>query len=327
MRAGAEGLTLLSHPLNFHLLRALAAAPQPLGELRRGAGSPPATTIRRGLDTLIDRGIVVRRRRVGFPATVDYELGRAGRELLEVAAVLRAWLAAGPGAPGGAADLGTETAKRLVKALVEGWSTTIVRALAARPLSLTELSGLIPALNYPSLERRLGALRTAGLIEPCAGVGRHRPCAATDWLRLSVAPLGASAAWERRHGLGGKPVGGIDVEAVLLLAAPALRLPAGLDGRVRVAVDLGGGRDRPAGAVAAVAGGRVVSCVTRLGGPADAWASGRPGAWFEAVAGELGGLEVGGDVDLAVGLLTGLRLAPHSRTMVTKQSPNTVDKT
>jgi DNA-binding HxlR family transcriptional regulator len=313
MRAGAEGLTLLSHPLNFHLIRALAAEPRPLGDLRRAAGSPPATTIRRGLDTLIDRGIVARRRQAGFPAAVDYELGRAGRELLEVAAVLRAWLAAGPGAPDGAADLGTETAKRLVKALVEGWSATIVRALAARPLSLTELSGLIPALNYPSLERRLAALRTAGLIEPCAGAGRHRPCAVTDWLRLAAAPLVASAAWERRHEVGGEPVGRIDVEAVLLLAAPALRLPTELDGRVRVAVDLDGGRDGAAGAVAAVAGGRVVSCVTRLGGPADGWASGRPGAWFDAAGGDLGGLEVGGDVDLAVGLLTGLRLTPHSK--------------
>ncbi len=40
----------------------------------------------------------------------------------------------------------------------------MLRALAAGSLSLTELDRLIGALSYPSLERRLVAMRLAGLV-------------------------------------------------------------------------------------------------------------------------------------------------------------------
>ena len=63
---------------------------------------------------------------------------------------------AGDNAPEGPLALGSSTAKSAIKALVEGWGTNMIRALAARPLSLTELNGLISGLSYPSLERRLG---------------------------------------------------------------------------------------------------------------------------------------------------------------------------
>lgn len=52
-----------------------------------------------------------------------------------------------------------------------------LRALGASPLSFTEFHRIITSLSYPSLGRRLGALRLAGLIE--AGLPN---CRSTSYL-------------------------------------------------------------------------------------------------------------------------------------------------
>ncbi|MFT3864762.1 MAG: winged helix-turn-helix transcriptional regulator [Solirubrobacterales bacterium] len=271
VRAGSNALTLISTPLNVQVLKALENSPMPLFELRKAAGSPPQTTTRKQLRTLTDLGIIDRRREPGFPGSVEYSLAPAGADLMEVARATESWLAE---APDGPLDLGSLGAKSSLKALVDGWSTTIIRALATTPLSLTQLSRLIQAINYPSLERRISAMRLTGQIACADGAGRKRPYVATTWLRRAVAPLMSAMAWERGvAGLEAPPATGIDVEAMFLLTLPLLRLDSGLRGRMRMTVDLRGreGSARQAGVLARIEGGRVVACSSRLEGPADSW--------------------------------------------------------
>jgi DNA-binding HxlR family transcriptional regulator len=306
-RAGALALSLLSVPLKVHVLQALEEEPRSLIDLRRAVGSPPQTTMRGHVRALVEIGAVESRRRDAFPGSVDYALGRPGRDLLRVAEVLRAWLVA---APQGEIELGSPAAKSAVGALVAGWSSTIVRALAGRPLSLTELSRLIPSINYPALERRLGALRLVGQIEARPGRARSTPYGPTDWLRRAIAPLVAGVRWERQHlPTGTSPVGRIDAEAAFLLAIPLVSLPSELSGTCRLVVEIrnGAGERRSAGVMVEVREGAVCSCTSRLEGRAGAWASGSSGSWTSAVMSqETEALEIGGDSDLAVALVDAL---------------------
>lgn len=307
MRAGTHALSLLSVPLNIQVLQSLQEEPKPLIELRRAIGSPPQTTMRAHLSTLEKAGIVERRRQNGFPGVVDYELTRPGHDLLAVAEAMRTWLER---SPEGAIALGTPAAKNAIKALADGWSSTIVRAIASRPLSLTDLDRLIATHNYPSLERRLGALRLVGLIEPAPGQGRSNPYGASRWLRRAVAPILAAARWERRHlTAGAAPVGRLEVEAALLLTAPGLRMSSELSGSCRVAVEVPtkNGDGGLAGAVLEIEEGRVRSCLTTLKGTVDAWATGSVSDWLRATLQlELQALEVGGDCRLPEAIFEGI---------------------
>jgi DNA-binding HxlR family transcriptional regulator len=306
-RAGSYALSLLANPLKAHLLEALKEDPRSLMDLRRAVGSPPQTTMRGHLRTLIEIGVVERQRRNDFPGSVDYALTRPGRDLLGVAEVVRAWLAL---APEGRIEYGSVAAKSSIGALVAGWSSTIVRALAGRPLSLTELSRLISSLNYPSLERRLSALRLSGQVEPHPSGGRGTPYGAGEWLRRAVAPIAAGIRWERRHLPSlTAPLGRIDVEAALLLAIPLLSLPSEHNGLCRLTVEIrnGAGESRLAGAMVGIRDGAVSSCTSRLEGRADAWASGSLDSWTGAIMDdEVSRLEIGGDYALALALVEGL---------------------
>jgi DNA-binding HxlR family transcriptional regulator len=313
MRAGAYALSLLSVPLNIHVITALEERPMPLIDLRRAIGSPPQTTMRQNLRDLTQLGVLERSREPHFPAAVKYELGRPGQELIGVVRVLQGWLADSPDGP---LQPGSVAAKSAIRALIDGWSSTVVRALAAQPLSLTELNRLITALNYPSLERRLGAMRLAGQIAPCPDGGRSRPYTATTWLRRAIGPLVAAASWERQNEVDvAGPVGKIDVESILLLAAPLLHLPPDLSGAVRLAVELRTGAERPslAGVSIRFDRGDVASCVSRLQGPADSWASGSVTSWLDAVQrADFKGLEIGGQSDVAIAVIDELHSAAFS---------------
>lgn len=305
-RAGTQALTLLSTPIAVDVLRALADGSRSLVDLRREVGSPPQTTMRAHLRKLTDTGVLTRSRQNGFPGSLDYELTLVGRDLWMVAQALRAWLAT---APGGPVPLGGTAAKSAIKALVEGWSTNMVRALAARPLSLTELNTVLPGVSYPSLERRLAAMRMAGQIEKATSRRPGTPYAVTEWLRGGVAPLVAAARWERLN-VAEKtpPISGLDAEAAFLLAIPPLRLPQGLSGTCRLVVDFQAGNgSRLAGVQVAVKKGGIVACTTKLQGDADAWASGSAGAWLDAIiAGDTRRFEIGGNSQIARALVDGL---------------------
>ncbi len=304
-RAGAAALSLLSAPLNVHLLKALEDDPLPLIDLRRAVGSPPQSTMRVYSRTLVDLGTLERQRQAAFPGTVEYASTESGKALLGIGTILEDWLR---DCPSGPVSLGSTASKSATKALVEGWSTNIIRALAAKPLSLTDLNRLIPRISYPSLERRLGALRLADLVEPYPGDGRGTPYRATSWLRRAIVPLTAGAWWERRYLADPPLIGRLDVEAVFLLAIPLLQLPAGLNGRCRLAVEIQGGSSPVfAGVLIGVEDGRIASCSSRLEGEAEGWASGSAGTWMRRMSGQDGELEVGGDADLVRGIIDSIR--------------------
>jgi DNA-binding HxlR family transcriptional regulator len=306
VRAGTQALRLLSLPITVHVLQALAEGSQSLIDLHRKAGSPPQTTMRGQLRTLAETGVVIRRRQNDFPGALDFELGPAGQDLTAVAVVLGRWLEGGPDE---SLQLGSSAAKSAIKALVEGWATNIVRALAATPLSLTELSGLINAVSYPSLERRLGAMRLAGQIERSSRHGRGTPYTVTNWLRRAIGPLGAAAHWERTYVPAETAmVKRLDAEAAFLLAIPLVRLPEGISGVCRLAVEVS---DRQlAGVLVEVREGRVTSCVASVQGHSHAWVSGSAPAWLRAVIEQDStGLETGGDGQLARSLLASLHRA------------------
>jgi DNA-binding HxlR family transcriptional regulator len=277
---------------------------------------------------LTETGIVIRRRQNEFPGSLDFELTPVGLELWGVARVLAGWLQA---APEGELSLGSNAAKSAVRALVEGWGTSMIRALAARPLSLTELNGLINSLTYPSLERRLGAMRLAGQIKRTPERrGRGTPYTVTDWLRRSIAPLGAAVRWERLHAADTTaPVRRLDAEAAFLLVVPLLRLSPAVSGTCRLVVEVGAANEeRLAGVLVEVEEGRVSSCVAHVQGHADAWASGSVARWLNAVIEEdTGHLEMGGDCRLARALLAGLHetLFGMLRTGGSEQGPSRPD--
>lgn len=305
-RAGARALSLLATAPNPVVLEALAEGQSSLIELQARGGAP-GSTLRVRLKGLGDAGAIVARRGNRFRcAATEYELTGSGRDLLAVAATLGRWLAESPNS---GRAFGGNFAKTAIGALVEGWSATLLRALAAKPLSVAELDSLIAGLNYPSLERRIAAMRNAGLVEACRSTGRETPYAVTPWLRRGVAPILAAMRWEREHlKEEGTPATGLDVEAALLLAMPLLRLDPELRGGCRLSVELPANGARPvAGVLAVVEGSGVRSCTSKLHGDAEAWASGTLSALLRALTeGDDASLELGGDGGLARALIGSL---------------------
>jgi DNA-binding HxlR family transcriptional regulator len=306
LSAGGQVLMLLVAPLNVEILRRLEQGPQPLHDLRRDLGLPPQSTMRLHLRTLDEIGAIGRLSRSEFPTSVDYEITPAGRALLRVGETVTTWLRAAPEPK----DLGTSAAKSSIKALVEGWNSHLIRALAARPLSLTELNSLIPRISYPSLERRLTAMRECDLVEAQSETGRLRPYKVNDWLRQAVAPVIAAIDWERTHAPDRTAgIGRLDVEAAFLLAIPLLDLPTGMSGKCRLAVEVHDGTSPVfAGVLACIEAGEVTSCVSSLEGEAEAWASGKALAWLRQMSRAAEGeLEIGGNRVLAHAVIDALQ--------------------
>jgi len=306
VRPGTFALSLLSAPLNVHVLEALEEEPRSLSHLRRTVGAPPPTTMRKQLRVLTDLEAIVRHQQPEFPGGVRYELGPAGGELLELGRLVQDWLADSPEGP---LMLGSVAAKGTLKALTQGWNSKILRAIAARPLSLTDLNRLISALNYPSLERRVSALRLCGLIEARSCEGRSTPYGPSPWLRRACGPLMAAAQWERQYAA--REIAGerFDFEAAFLIAAPTISLPSESGGLCRLGVESrsDSGESTWAGVQLHIVEGETLSCVVRAEGEADAFASGSPSAWVKALmSGRLDDLYLSGDRRLAMEIVEAL---------------------
>lgn len=311
-RTGTRVLTLLAAPLNALVLNKLAQGPRRLVELRRETGSPQ-TTLRAHLRELSEVGAIAKRRLHPFPSVREHVLtNRAGSELRFVARILEGWLADAPRKP---LPLGSDAGRAAVKALVEGWSSTMLRSLAAGPVTLAELDAAIESLSYQSLERRLAALRLAGLVagkRSASGSGKGTPYEATEWLRRGAAPLAAAIRWERNHlAEATAPLTPVDAESGLLLAIPLLRLPAEMSGSCRLGVEFhDGGECHLVGVTVGVEEGRIASCTTRLDSNPGSWATGPVAAWLRvAIEADPGRLELGGNQRLARALVDGLNRA------------------
>lgn len=298
-RSGAQTLLLLAAPLNALLLRTLSSGPKQQIDLRRTVGFPAQTTLRAQLKHLVEINAIDKRRRNRFPGVLEYELTDAGRGLLFVIASLESWLSEGPEGP---LTLSDSAARAAIKALAAGWSTTMVRALAGAPLSLTALDDVINSLSYPSLERRLAAMRLTSQVVARPGDGRATPYVVTDWLRHATAPLVAATHWEQCFRSRECPsFGRLDAEAIFLLSAPLLQLPSELSGTCRLAMETGKDKNRRlAGATVEIENGRVATCSTQLALDADSWAMGSPASWLSALMeGNDDRLEIGGNGNLA----------------------------
>jgi DNA-binding HxlR family transcriptional regulator len=306
VRAGGWALSLLATPLNLQVLQALSERPMRLAELRKATGLPAQTTLRGHLASLSDLGVLTKRPTQQMPYAVENELTPMGHELLDVAGQLEEWLGR---APDGPISLEGSAAKGAVKALIDGWGSTMMRALASDPLSLTELDSLISELSYPALERRLSSMRIAGLVEAQQSKGAGTPYTVTDWARLGVAPLAAASRCELTHmGEDVAPVTEIDIEAAFLLATPLVGLPEDVAGTCQLEVEASPGFVfGPTGVQVTVEGGKVISCVSRLEPSPTAYAVGPAIKWFNAVRyGKLDQLRFGGSRQIAEDVVGGL---------------------
>jgi DNA-binding HxlR family transcriptional regulator len=311
-RAGETVLSLIAAPLTVPILGAHRDGPLRLSDLHERIGGVAQTTFRGQVAKLRRIGALERHVRGGMPYAVDNKLTDVGRAILGVASVVQAWLAR---APGGSIQLGSEQARVAVKALVYGWGSTVLRVLAARPLSLTELDGVIADLSYPSLERRLSAMRAARQIEPQpSGGGSAKRYGVTKWTRQAVAPLLAAGRCECQYlDELTEELTRVDVEAAFLLAVPLVDLGAARSGSCSLVVDTGlpERHDNVVPVARIHVGleeGAVVSCVSRLEPKPRTWVRGGVEAWTDALLdGRLEGLHWGGeDVGLARDLVTGL---------------------
>src|SRR6478609_8826496 len=312
VRAGGTVLSLIAGPLSVPILRAHLDGPLRLPDLRERIGGAAQTTLRGQVGNLRAIGALERHVRSGMPYTVENELTEVGRGVLGVAAVVEAWLAQ---APQGPIVLGSEPAKVAIRALIGAWGSTTLRALAARPLSLTELSSAISDVSYPALERRLSAMRSARQIElrPDGGRGA-KPYSVTEWTRQAVGPLAAAGRCECEHLAGvTEPLTRIDLEAAFLLAVPLVDLTVNFSGSCLLAVDTGSWNDgepenRLAGVHVEIEDGAVVSCVPRLEQEPDTWALGTASSWLDAILdGRLDRLRMGGrNPKLATAVIEGI---------------------
>jgi DNA-binding HxlR family transcriptional regulator len=234
--------------------------------------------------------------------------------MIFVADVVERWLAFSPTGP---IPPDSDAAKGAVKALSGGWSSTLMRALANRPFTLTELDRLIPDISYPSLERRLVSMRAAGQIEPLEAEGRGTPYVVTEWLRRSIAPLCAAGRCERRHlDADTALITDVEVEAAFMLAMPLASMPPNATGTCMLAVQTGpngcndSGHDL-SGVTVELEHGEVASCTPTVDQSPPTWALGTAEDWLDVVIdGDLAALRLGGArPELALSMVNGLHVA------------------
>jgi DNA-binding HxlR family transcriptional regulator len=293
LRPGERALGLLATPLNLLVLKSLADRPMRLAELRQATGLPAQTTLRGHLAGLEEVGALTKRAKEQMPYAIENELTPMGHDLLRVAEVLEGWLRR---APNGPISLESGVAKGVIKAFVDGWGSTMMRNLASRPMSLTELDREISDLSYPALERRLSSMRMAGLIEARPGNASGTPYAVTEWARTGIRPLAVAGRCERVHmGQAAAPLTKLDVEAAFLLATPLVDLPEESSGTCQLEVEIARGRRNQAGIRVEVERGKVVACECAFEEPRSTYVAGNPTKWYTAIKeGNLEELRFGG---------------------------------
>jgi DNA-binding HxlR family transcriptional regulator len=315
-RAGSRALSVFANPLNAHVLRAHIGGPQRLYGVQAAVGSSAESTVRAAISNLCEIGALERSNDGSSSRAVATSLSPAGHDLLFLADELEVWLTR---ASPGPIESGSEEAKGAIKALAGGWSSTLIRELAGRPVTLAELDEAIPEVSYPMLERRINWMRMTGQIEPVQREGRGTPYVVTDWLRHAIAPLCVSGRCERRHlSEGTSPITEVEIEAAFLMAIPLSRLSPHTSGTCVLAAQTDPSQgEQPAalaGVTVEVRHGEVVFCGPSLASAPPTWTVGSPDAWLDAVIdGEILDLRIGGEkpqlgLDLAIGLHAALFL-------------------
>ncbi|HUC07389.1 MAG TPA: winged helix-turn-helix transcriptional regulator, partial [Solirubrobacterales bacterium] len=283
LRAGGRALLVLADPASVSILRQLARGPLESTELLGRVDYVSRSTYFERMRDLEELSLISRKRRVDVPPVTECRLAANGQRLLPVAALLDEWLGS---APQGPLKLGEAYATAAVKALAIGWGSTLLRWLAERPYSLTELEQAVDGLGYRKLERTVRDLAQAGLAERVAVRSRLCPYRVTPWGRRAAGPLTAAIRWER-NAIPGRSalVTSVEAEGVLLLALPLVELPAGVNGTCILLVDADpSGAESLGGAVVRLMDGRPISWAptAALGSAADCWVRGTASAWLDA---------------------------------------------
>lgn len=228
----------------------------------------------------------------------------AGKDLLLVGAVLQDWLS---DCPDGPLMLGPPAATAL-SALLGGWSSTVIHALAEKPLTIDEVVEVVAVLDRETIGGQLDEMLEAGLVDVLED-NEEESFAATEWLRTAIAPLATAARQELRHPLEDTaPIAALDVQASFLLTLPLLDLPREISGTCSLAVELDEGvAGNPSGVTVRIEKGQIASCEVRIAGDVDAWAAAPAGAWLNTVIDmDTSQVRAGGDDRLAGALLEGL---------------------
>lgn len=305
-------LGLLENPLNVKVLGAHADGPLRFAELQEHLGWSAEATVRGAIKNLEERGGLVRQPAEGKGNAVATALGPAGKDLLNVADVLKGWLSECPAKP---IELEGAHAAVAVKALAGGWSSSLIRALATGPSTLTELSEQIPEISYPSLERRIGWMRTTGQIDALPKQPRGVPYTPTKWLRRAITPLAMAMRCERRHMVGNPPITAVEAESAFLLALPVAPLPEDRRGSCMLAIQTDAvefDEDQPlAGVNLELHLDGSASWSVGLVAKPSTWAVGTAEDWLTAMLdGRFEFLRIGGaDPQLAVDVINGMRYA------------------
>jgi DNA-binding HxlR family transcriptional regulator len=316
LRAGGRALLLLADPVSVAILRELASGPLESPELLARIGHISRSTYFDRLRDLEELSIIARRRQADVPPVAKCRLAPSGDRLLFAAGLLEAWL---NGSPQGPLEFGDAYATVATKALAVGWGSTLLRWMAERPRSLTELEQLVDGFGYRKLERATRDLVQAGLAERAVARGRLNPYEVTPWAREAVSPLVAAIRWER-HEIPGRSasVTSVEAEGALLLALPLIDLPADVNGTCALLVDAEEpGAKSLGGAVVRMVDGRPVLWVpaAEFGSKADCWVRGTTLAWLDAVSdAPSADLCTGGNTSLAEEVIVALRewsTSPH----------------
>ena len=194
----------------------------------------------------------------------------------------------------------------------------MLRRLAERPHTLTELDQRISVFGYRKLERICRELIEVGLVEREALGGRVTSYGVTDWGRLAAGPLAAAMRWERWEiPAESAPVTEIEAECVLLLGAPLVEVSEAPSGHCALLVDSDGSLPESlGGAVIHLVDGRPLSWeavapsdAEALQPEVDCWVRGPTSAWLATPTrgGMAALLRTGGDTGLAERVLVALR--------------------
>jgi len=302
-RAGGEVLSLLSDALNSSILRALMGGPLPVPELGRRLGPTSRTTRFSRLRDLERLGIIRRKKRPGTPPVAYCGLSSAGRELLPVVRRFARWLAESPDAPSSPDEL---DGARAIKALAVAWNTTILRWLAERPCSVTELGSLSPRdVTYHEVRAARESLSAAGMISPVASDERGQPYAASEWTRRAAGCIAAAMRWERAFLTDTRPLAPAEAEGLLRLLLPLVEIQPTLQSGVCVLRI-----DRHDDLSVLVEDGRIAPCDLPPSHPRVSQVSGDAEAWSRAVLdGRTDSLRMRGGIHLTAALTGGLHRA------------------
>jgi DNA-binding HxlR family transcriptional regulator len=298
-KAGTRPLRVLADPINVAILREIGSGEIGADELIARTRHASRSTRFSRLQELEGQRLLERETLASVPRRSRYRLTRAGQDLLPVAERIEHWLR--PSRPQGRAAVAPPPAPVAVRALAMGWSTEILHRLGERPRSLTELACRIDLLGYHRVRHSLRTLHGAELVTPARGGERSCPYRLTSFARRATVAIAAAIRWEERN-LAAKvpPLAAADAQALLLLPAPLIELPAALSGSCTLRVE-------GLGQIALeVSGGRVASWAAGTdGGPNRV--GGTREEWRQAVGGQgLAPLAARGDERLLAAVVAGL---------------------